>query len=99
MVNYLNAPIHLCLNSRSRGYDKTTTTRALKRLEDAGYIVRQRDPGDGRARIVQASEEGERIRPAIEELSTGWAEIMFASFSESEKETALELLRRMALNR
>lgn len=43
----------------SLGMDRTTLTRNLGPLEKAGLISRDRDPGDGRLRRVQLTEEGQ----------------------------------------
>ena len=40
------------------GMDRTTLTRNLGPLEKAGLVVRGRDPGDGRLRRVQLTEQG-----------------------------------------
>jgi DNA-binding MarR family transcriptional regulator len=41
--------------------DVSTVSRAVKQLEDKGYLERTADPGDGRAWLVQLTDEGVRI--------------------------------------
>ncbi|KAF1076635.1 hypothetical protein [Methanogenium sp. MK-MG] len=48
--------------------------------------------------MVRISGEGEKILPEMKELSEEWADILFSNFSDEEKETALEVLKKMALN-
>lgn len=48
------------------GTDKAATTRALARLEDAGYIQRQADTKDQRATRVLLTAKGRKLRPTLE---------------------------------
>jgi DNA-binding MarR family transcriptional regulator len=48
------------------GHDRVTTGGMISRLEQAGYIVRQPDPNDRRARLLTATAKG---RAAASELS------------------------------
>ena len=42
---------------------KQTATALVNRLEEAGYVERVPDPGDGRARLVRFSAKGEAVIP------------------------------------
>ena len=42
--------------------ESNTLTPILKKLEELGYLRRQRDPGDERQVIVSLTEEGRRLR-------------------------------------
>lgn len=42
--------------------ESNTLTPLLKKLEELGYLRRQRDPGDERQVIVSLTEEGRRLR-------------------------------------
>lgn len=42
--------------------ESNTLTPMLKKLEELGYLRRQRDPGDERQVIVSLTEEGRRLR-------------------------------------
>ncbi|MFC7530978.1 MarR family winged helix-turn-helix transcriptional regulator [Actinoplanes sp. GCM10030250] len=43
-----------------QGVDKSTITPQVRRLEDRGLIERQGDPGDKRAALLTATDEGRR---------------------------------------
>lgn len=57
---------------------RATMTNTLKRLDDAGFIVAERDPNDGRSKKIDITQSGRDIRevavgslmPLLAELST-----------------------------
>ena len=67
-------------------YDKGTTARAVKKLEQEGYIVRKISELDKRVIQVYVSKKGEAIIPAIVETITKWKEIITEGMSEQEVE-------------
>jgi DNA-binding MarR family transcriptional regulator len=79
--------------------DKGTTAKAVKRLEDEGYIKRQVDDKDKRAYKVYLTEEGRKITAEISKVLHDWNNILTSGFTEEEKETALNLLQRMLENK
>lgn len=58
--------------------DKAVMSRILKQLEDEGLLTLVPDPADGRKRLVQLTEAGEKERAAYEALSQDHAEKMLA---------------------
>ena len=52
------------------GMDKTTLTAELDRLERAGYVSREVDPRDRRARIPAITRKGDTIRARIAASAT-----------------------------
>ena len=56
------------LNSLAEGLylDKSTASRVASALEEKGYLIRRRDPEDGRALLLEASEGGARLFRRIE---------------------------------
>ena len=74
-------------------------TALTGRLEDAGYIARERHPDDGRMRVLRLSAEGverlrEHIAPVREPLEEG-----LAGLSEAEAELLTQILERLAAER
>ncbi len=75
-----------------------TLTRIVDRLEDAGWIERQTDPADRRARILHLTDKSRsivlRLRTGVEELS----EDMLDGFDAGERRLFASLLDRIAAN-
>jgi DNA-binding MarR family transcriptional regulator len=79
--------------------DKGTTAKAIKRLEDEGYIKRSVDDKDKRAYKVYLTEEGRKVTVEISKVLHHWNNILTSDFTEEEKEIALNLLQRMLQNK
>lgn len=84
--------------SRCLGFDKTTTTRALKKLEKDGFIYRKPDETDKRFKRAYITDKARNIKNEIQELSKEWNENLFKGFSKKEKETTVNSLVRMFEN-
>jgi DNA-binding MarR family transcriptional regulator len=75
------------------GVDRTTMVAVVDGLERAGFVERERDPGDRRAYALRATANGRRVlgraRRAVER-----AEARFlARISEADQRRLKELLR------
>jgi DNA-binding MarR family transcriptional regulator len=72
---------------------RPAVTAALNRLEEAGYVTRQRAANDRRLVVVEATEAG---REAAERGRAAYVELVgtfFAGFSDGEKATLSKLAR------
>lgn len=78
--------------------DKATTAKALKKLEDEGYIRREQDNDDKRAYKVYLNQKAIEIKPFLLETVNEWSNILSAGLTESEKADALRLFDKMAEN-
>jgi len=78
--------------------DKATTARAVKKLEQEGYITRIIDDSDKRAYRLCLTNKAINIRPDIIEILTNWRSTLTKGFTEEEKAQALTLLERMSFN-
>ena len=78
--------------------DKGTIARAVKKLEDAGYIRRITDPGNRRAVRLFLTEKGERVAPLLKEIDHEWKEQVCAGLSHTDRETLKTLMRTVAEN-
>jgi DNA-binding MarR family transcriptional regulator len=97
-----------CLGLVSRGHDVTAgeiahetqlstsaITRMLDRLEESGWIVRERDPRDRRRSLVRMSpHRPDEIGPFYAGVSAGWAEAL-ADYADAEITLLLGLLSRV----
>jgi DNA-binding MarR family transcriptional regulator len=84
--------------SRMLMVNRATTTRALQRLEDAGYVLRTPDPLDRRALKVNLTEKGHRMHQFIQQLSKQRSESMLAGFSPEEKAQLRKLMEKAISN-
>jgi len=78
--------------------DKGTIARAVRKLEDAGYIRRIVDPDNRRAVRLFLTEKGERVAPVLQDINREWEEQVCAGLSRDEKETLNTLMRTVAEN-
>ena len=78
--------------------DKTTTARAVKKLEDAGYVTRSREEMDRRYYHLYLTDKGRALAPRIWETRKQWTEILSEGFSEEEEKLFYSYLERAADN-
>lgn len=78
--------------------DKGTTAKALKKLEEQGYITRLRDPCDKRANKVYVTGKALEIKPLLIQIAINWTNALTTGFSPDEKDKTFELLKRMSEN-
>lgn len=86
-----------CLSQRLQ-IDKGTTARAVKKLEQEGYVVKKVDPDDKRANLIILTEKTLVMEHLIRKVSREWTENLTIGFSEEEKEMSQILLKKMAAN-
>lgn len=82
---------HLC-------FDKGTTARALKKLEDAGFITRTVSSKDQRRNEVNLTEKGRKIRSRVRKLLEAWHDKHLEQLPEESKALIEKSLEKMALN-
>jgi MarR family transcriptional regulator, temperature-dependent positive regulator of motility len=78
--------------------DKGTIARAVKKLEDAGYIRRTIDPGNRRAVRLFLTKKGERALPLLQAIVREWERRIFDGLSRDEVTALHALLRTVAKN-
>lgn len=76
--------------------DKATTAKAIKKLEDEGYVMRTVDSMDKRAYRVYLTPKGVELLPIIESAVQAWECQATFDLTEPEKALAEVLLRKMA---
>lgn len=73
-------PSRLTTVAERTGLDPSTVSRQVADLEKAGLLAREADPEDGRAMLLKATAEGERVldrlsrgrRKRVERLLSDW---------------------------
>jgi len=78
--------------------DKSSATKAIPKLEDAGYISKRRDDGDKRLWRLYPEKKGIEVYEAVIWEENRNIAVCFKGFSDSEKEEALSLVSRMREN-
>ncbi|MFL0195868.1 MarR family winged helix-turn-helix transcriptional regulator [Clostridium sp. WILCCON 0269] len=78
--------------------DKTTTTKAIQKLIEAGYIYKKRDDIDKRMWRLYPREKALKIYTFIIEEENKNIEVCFNSFSVEEKELVSKLVKKMRKN-
>lgn len=78
--------------------DKGTIARAVRKLEDGGYIRRIPDPENRRAVRLFLTRKGERCIPLLREINREWEERACAGLCRDERAALHDLMRRAARN-
>ena len=78
--------------------DKGTIARAVRKLEDAGYIRRITDPGNRRAVRIFLTEKGEKVTPQLREMNREWERRVSAGLAPAESRQLHSLMQTLARN-
>jgi len=78
------------------GVTASTMSLTLKRLEEAGYIRRDRDPADRRVMNVRLTEAGVRVRDTATSLDLDRVDRLLRTLSPSQRAQAVQGLARLA---
>ncbi len=74
--------------------DKTTCTRAIKKLIDAGFITQQQDPNDKRANHLFLTIKAKTLEKEIRHILKQWRDILLTDFTIEEQHQFLIYLQR-----
>ena len=78
--------------------DKGTTARAIKKLEESGFIRREKDEKDKRSNRVYLTEEGKEMKDNILFVLNQWDKKMSEQLDEEERELMIKLLKKVCSN-
>lgn len=78
--------------------DKATTTKAVKKLIDIGYLNKEQDENDKRGYKLTPTAKALEIYDYIMEEEAKQIDISFEGFSDEEKILATDLIERMSKN-
>jgi MarR family transcriptional regulator, temperature-dependent positive regulator of motility len=78
--------------------DKGTIARAVRKLEDAGYLRRITDPGNRRAVRLFLTEKGEQVVPVLQAIDRDWEERITGGISQKDHGLLKSLMRTVAEN-
>lgn len=93
-----NPGINLIDLSNILKVDKTTTTKAIQKLIEAGYIDKVRDEDDKRIWRLHPKEKALGVYPILVEVENINIDSCLKNFNDQEKEIVCKLVKRMAEN-
>lgn len=76
-------------------FDKATTARCVKQLEEAGYVYRRVDARDRRSYQLYPTQKAKDFAPELQRILDEFSRQMTSCLSDSEKEQLAELLQRI----
>jgi len=83
---------------RRIGLTSGSITTAVDRLESGGWVIRQNDPNDRRARVVRLTPRGNARATALFAGHSKTMDAAGATLSPSERATLLRLLKKLGVN-
>ncbi|MBQ8357283.1 MAG: MarR family transcriptional regulator [Clostridia bacterium] len=84
--------------SRALYVNKSSVTRHLSRLEEAGLLTRTPDPKDRRALLVHPTQKAMELLPLLREVGNDWQAALTDGFSPEETAQFESLLARAMEN-
>jgi len=78
-------------------FDKATTARSVKQLEQSGYIKRVPDPDDRRVLRLYPTPKAEELAPVLASVLQDINERLAANLNPEEEEQLLKLLNKIAV--
>lgn len=82
--------------SRAQRMDSAMVTRSIHKLEEQGYLCREKPEPDKRAWQLYLTEKGRALLPRLEKAMDCWQETITREMDDSQKALLLSLLRRAA---
>ena len=79
-------------------FDKATATRAVKKLEEQGYVITKTEVSDRRVRKIYITEKAESVVEKTWVCVEDWENIILDGFTKEERDDAEQILKRMADN-
>ena len=78
--------------------DKAAASRSIQVLEKQGYVRTAADPADARRRTLSLTATGASLHDRAQQVALRRQQHLLAGFSDVERETFLDLLRRVHVN-
>jgi len=75
--------------------DGANTTRAIKKLEDEGYVIRKQDEKDKRIKRIYLTEKALEIKPKILGLIDEWENILLGKLTKVERQVLRYILKKI----
>lgn len=75
--------------------DKATTARAIKKLEEEGYVSRVKKENDKRAYRLELTEKAENIKEEVYSIMDQWENKVRSCLTQEETEELINLLSKL----
>lgn len=79
-------------------FDKATTARSVKLLEQSGYIKRKPDPNDRRSHLLYPTEKADRFFPMLRSILDESNRKLASHLTPEEETQLIALLRKVILD-
>ncbi|WP_040950895.1 MarR family winged helix-turn-helix transcriptional regulator [Gorillibacterium massiliense] len=79
-------------------FDKATTARSVKLLEESGYIERKADPKDRRSSLLYPTAKALEFAPVLQEILSEINRKFTADLTEEETDQLVRLLQKISKN-
>lgn len=77
--------------------DKGTTARAIKKLEEEGFLTREKDEIDKRAYKLHLTDKGKSVKGSIYKVLSKWEVYMTTNLTEEESKLVRTLLQKICM--
>ncbi len=77
---------------------KSTTSKMINKLQGEGYLRMEKDPNDGRVKLIYLTDKKHEIEDIVREIEEEVNDILFKDFSQEEREIFIEHLHRISEN-
>jgi len=78
--------------------DKATSARAIKKLEEQGYVTRKRDEKDRRNYNIYLTEKAKKLQPTIKTILQQWTEQLLQDITKKEEQYLFTILEKISKN-
>lgn len=75
--------------------DGANTTRAIRKLEEEGYVVRRQDEEDRRVKKIYLTDKALEIKPIVLNLINQWENRLTRKLTRVEREVFVDLLKKI----
>ncbi|MHA6533419.1 MarR family winged helix-turn-helix transcriptional regulator [Paenibacillus sp. BAC0078] len=79
-------------------FDKATTARAVKHLEQSGYVERRTDPKDRRSSLLYPTTKAIEFAPVLQEILNELNRKLASGLTPEEVDTLIMLLQKISRN-
>jgi DNA-binding MarR family transcriptional regulator len=78
--------------------DKATSARAIKKLEEKGYVIRIKDDNDRRNYNIFLTGKAKKLHPKIKSILKNWTDLLLKNITKREQDQLFKLLEKIAQN-
>jgi len=78
--------------------DKATCARAIKKLEEQGFVIRKRDETDKRSYQILLTDKAKKLKPQIKQTLQEWTRNLLKGFTKKEQQQLFNYLERIEHN-